>query len=282
MRIDEQMQALAARFAHELAGPWGAVGQAQDLMVQKLEAILTSDEQKFLQAGMEASLTPPGTISPFQRKLKLPDPLAHKLAMAVGKNPRVKALAAGKNAKTLERCLKIFNIGFACKCAHLGLTAGQETIRNLRSLGDFARADLLKKTAIIDTLHIAWMLNSDKRLNVVWQCSRLPMITANPQALTQVWSNLFSNAAQVNPDGCLVTVTARKKGANIIVEVANTGATLPKGLKIFEKGQTKRKGGRGLGLHMCRQIIVAHKGKISARNADDMNGAVFTIELPAK
>jgi len=286
MRIDEEMHSLAARFAHELAGPWGAVGQAHELICQKFESLLTTDEQKFLKAGIEANLTPAGTIRsfilPLKRKLKLADPLAHKLAMAIGKNPRLQALTNGKSARTLERCLKIFDIGFACKCARLGFVSGQETIRNLRALGDFTRADLLQKTSVIDTLHIAWMLNGGKRLSICWKFQRLPMITANAQALTQVWSNLFSNAAQINPDGCLITVSARKTGSRIVVEVANTGACLPKGLKIFEKGATRRKGGRGLGLHMCKQIVASHRGKISARNADDMNGAIFTVELPTK
>ena len=80
------------RLAHELAGPWGAVGQAHELICQKFESLLTTEEQKFLKAGIEANLTPAGTISPFilplKRKLKLPDPLAHKLAMAIGKNPK--------------------------------------------------------------------------------------------------------------------------------------------------------------------------------------------------
>jgi len=282
MRIDEQTRHTAARFAHELAGPWGAVSQAQELMEQKLEGLLSPDEQRFLHAGLLAHLLPVKKAIPTPRSNELPPMIARKLETAIGKNPAMKKLTAGKTARALERSLKLFEIGFAAKCARLALISGQQIIRNLRSLGDFTRADLLQKTAVEETLQIAWMLVGAKNLSLHWNCPALPAINANPHALTQMWANLFSNAAQVNPNGSQVTITAKKSARAVTIEIMNSGTTFPAGLKIFEKGATQRKGGRGIGLHLCREIVAAHKGKISARNhtGKNMSGVIFTIELP--
>lgn len=284
MRIDEQTQVAAARFAHELAGPWGAVGQAQELMEQKIAGLLSPAEQKLLQAGLQAHLLPVKKVVPTPRSATLPPMIARKLETAVGKNPAMKKLTQGQGVRALERSLKIFEIGYAAKCSRLALSSGQQIIRNLRSLGDFTRADLVQKTLVEETLQIAWMLVAGKNLSLHWRCGRLPAIQANPHALTQVWANLFSNAALVNPKGSQITVTTKAQTKTICIEIANSGAPLPAGLKLFEKGQTKRKGGRGLGLHLCHQIITAHGGRIAARNSTDKDlpGVVFTITLPRR
>lgn len=274
------MSAIAARFAHELAGPWAAAGQAQELIEQKLDGLLTPTEQSFLRAGLGAKLLPAKLPTlPAQR---LGDALTRKLQVAIGKNSAVRKLSAGLSAKQLERCLKIFDIGFAAKCSRLALFSGQQIIRNLRSLGDYARADLTQKVSLEETLHIGWMLCAGKNLSLRWRCARLPSITANPHALIQVWANLFSNIASVNPGGSQVTIEGKKQARLLTLSVANTGAPLPKGLKLFTPGASARAGGRGIGLNLCQQIIRAHGGQIKAANQPDLSGVVFTITLPVR
>jgi two-component system sensor histidine kinase KdpD len=90
--------------------------------------------------------------------------------------------------------------------------------------------------------------------------------------------NIFLNAAQINKSGTVIGVSLRVRGRQAVVKISNTGRPLPAVANIFVKGRSMRKDGSGLGLNICRQIVEAHKGKISARNTRE--GPVFTIELP--
>ena len=284
MKVDKQMQSLAARFSHELAGPLGAVGQAGEMTLHKISTLLSPAEQKILQAGLEANLTPTGRRQAVQPSSRLPAVLACKVEMAQQRNPRLAPLLRGMGRAKLERALKIFDIGFAAKCSRAGLETSLQIIQNLRTLGDFSRSDLLKKVSVADTLQTAWMLIhlSEKDLRIHWKISKVPSLTANAAALTQVWLNLFANACQINNGHSTLYVNLFEKNKKIIIEIANDGVPLPRGVDVFAEGFTRRVGGRGLGLHLCRQIIEAHRGRISAAPGANGSGAVFSITLPAK
>ena len=57
---------------------------------------------------------------------------------------------------------------------------------------------------------------------------------------------------------------------------------------IFDRFYTERPAGEdfgnhsGLGLAISKQIIVAHEGRIFARNRTEKTGAVFHVQLPAQ
>ncbi len=107
--------------------------------------------------------------------------------------------------------------------------------------------------------------------------------------LHQVLSKLLGNAIKFTPAGGQITVTLRKAGSSVRVELADTGhgiepAFLP---QVFERFQqqdattTRRHGGLGLGLAMARHIVALHGGSISAESLGPGLGATFTIILPA-
>ncbi|MBI3296982.1 MAG: PAS domain S-box protein [Elusimicrobia bacterium] len=101
--------------------------------------------------------------------------------------------------------------------------------------------------------------------------------------------NLLSNALKFTPAGGSVTVGARPwQEGGIVVSVADTGAGIPKDklpslfTKFFQVAETKskaRRGGTGLGLTICRQIVEAHGGKIWAESEWE-KGSVFSFRLP--
>lgn len=303
MKIAPQTQAIAARLAHELANPMGAAGHALEVMSPKINSLLSPLQQKFYQAGQLASFAPATATykAPDNSSKKLPAPLALRLQQATLKNKSVARLASGLTPKALAGALNAFELGFTHKCAMAGLHSSNEIIKNLRSFGDFARSDLLQETRLEDTLHIAWTLVSarQKHLYGAWRIAPLPALRANPQSLVQVWVNIFANAAQINPTSCGIEISAykekekvrdnvkekdknnKKTGQKIIIHIANTGKPLPQGIDIFAEGASTRTGGRGLGLHLCREIVTAHGGRIWATTGAGNQGAVFSIELPA-
>ena len=77
-----------------------------------------------------------------------------------------------------------------------------------------------------------------------------------------------------------------KKTNEVIISISDTGLGIPDDIlpKIFGKFVTKghereNQGGNGLGLFLCKGIINAHGGKISAKNNKD-GGATFEFSLP--
>ena len=107
--------------------------------------------------------------------------------------------------------------------------------------------------------------------------------------LTQVLVNLFSNALKYSPEGEAIEVeiiAAEWKSAPALrLAVKNKGPHIaPDDLEtIFElfmqSTSTRKIGGTGLGLCICRQIVEAHNGHIWAENLPDF-GVAFYILLP--
>jgi len=114
----------------------------------------------------------------------------------------------------------------------------------------------------------------------------LPLIRMDGLLIEQVLINLFENAAEYTPTGSTITISASMDKPDIKITVSDNGPGVAKGQeeRIFDKfyigNHTLTKGG-GLGLAICRGIVVAHGGKIWAQNASD-GGAVFTFTLPIK
>ncbi|WP_284163288.1 ATP-binding protein [Frigidibacter sp. SD6-1] len=114
----------------------------------------------------------------------------------------------------------------------------------------------------------------------------LPVFT-DTDRLVQVFINLISNARKYcdapQPE---LKIRARRKGGRIIVDFIDNGAGIPKkdqGL-IFEKfarlTDTAKAGGAGLGLAICREIMVNLGGSIAY--LPGQGGAAFRVTLPVR
>jgi signal transduction histidine kinase len=74
--------------------------------------------------------------------------------------------------------------------------------------------------------------------------------------------------------------TRRTDGADVEISVSDQGGGVPPGdlERIFEPFVTTKEHGIGLGLSICRTIIVAHGGRLWAENTGE--GATFRFTLP--
>jgi len=114
----------------------------------------------------------------------------------------------------------------------------------------------------------------------------LPLVSAEPLLLEQVLVNLLENAGRYAGAGANVTVSVRRAGGHVAVEVADDGPGIAEHEreKVFEKfyrgaHTTRSDGGVGLGLTICRAIVRAHGGKIVARERPG-GGALVEFTVP--
>ena len=116
----------------------------------------------------------------------------------------------------------------------------------------------------------------------------LPMLSFDALAIEQVLVNLLENAIQYTPAGSPIEISARRMENSVSVEVSDHGPGLPAGTevrvfqKFFRAHPENADGGHrgiGLGLAICKGIVEAHGGTISAENRPG-GGARFRFTLP--
>ncbi len=102
--------------------------------------------------------------------------------------------------------------------------------------------------------------------------------------LTQVFDNLFENAIKYAPDA-QINISLKTGPDKQVIAFADHGPGIPSEHLpfLFERfyrvpGQPNKRG-TGLGLFICKQIVVAHQGQISVKTAPG-KGTTFMIELP--
>jgi signal transduction histidine kinase len=125
---------------------------------------------------------------------------------------------------------------------------------------------------------------SPERLIALWVPDEPVFVQADGHRIRQVFSNLIDNAVKHSPSTSPVAVRMELDGDAVAVHVTDEGPGLPPGEleRVFERfvrGRGTAVQGTGLGLHICRQIVEAHHGRIWAESADG-RGATFTVRLP--
>ena len=121
-------------------------------------------------------------------------------------------------------------------------------------------------------------------LKITFNLQPLPPIRGDGTRLSQVFENLFSNAIKYSP-GSEIIIGMSATPENIRITFADKGEGIPEDYLpfVFERfyrvpGE-RTVTGTGLGLYICKQIIMAHHGNIWVESVLG-EGATFIIELP--
>jgi len=177
------------------------------------------------------------------------------------------------------------------------LTAGQRAARITNSILGFARnrpagfepSDMVK--LVEDSLVLLEREMVKYRVIVDKQFHEVPPAMVNANQIQQVLINLLVNARQAMPSGGQIVIRLSYDPAQEMIElmVRDTGAGIPaeKLPRIFDRFYTTKsgpdasgKGGTGLGLSFCRDVIEAHRGRIRVESSVG-KGTAFTLKLPA-
>ena len=116
---------------------------------------------------------------------------------------------------------------------------------------------------------------------------RPPLHRLDPNKIRQVVDNLLSNAIKFSPPGSTITVEVEAIAGSIVLAVRDQGPGVPETerhrlFKDFGRTSVQPTGGEkstGLGLAICRKIVEAHHGTITAENLPG-RGCVFRVVLP--
>ncbi len=114
----------------------------------------------------------------------------------------------------------------------------------------------------------------------------LPLVRIDGILIEQVLINLLENAVKYSASGTPIDLTATATRDDVVISVADRGYGIPVGQEqtIFDKfhrvDHSTSTPGVGLGLTICRGIVMAHGGRIWAEQRAG-GGTVFRVALPA-
>jgi two-component system NtrC family sensor kinase len=209
------------------------------------------------------------------------NPLATISACAEALESRVNegAFEGSESLEDLREYLGLIrNEAFRCKSITMGLL-------------DFSRTRTTGRTPV-DLGHVidsaALLLSHQKRGGDVrldiQMCDSLPPVSGDPGQLQQVIIALASNAFDAMPQGGKLTITTKRSGKTVLIEVSDTGLGIaPENVpQIFEPFFTTKEVGKGtgLGLAVCYGILTEHGGSLDVQSTVGV-GTTFTISLPA-
>jgi signal transduction histidine kinase len=115
----------------------------------------------------------------------------------------------------------------------------------------------------------------------------LPLVETDEAKVHQILSNLVENALKYSPPDTRLTIRGAVMGDGLVVSVEDEGAGIPEDAqdRIFERfyqvdsSATRRVGGTGLGLYICRKMSDAIGGRLWLERSGP-EGTVFRLWVP--
>lgn len=166
-----------------------------------------------------------------------------------------------------------------------GLLRFAEAYRNLNKiekpqLSRFYVRDLFES---LDILFEPTLLQHHIELEIILKNTNLK-ITADRSLLDQTFINLVLNAIDAvkeTNEPCIQLYADQLSENTVELKVLDNGKGMPKEIqeRIFIPFFSTKGSGSGVGLSLCKQIILLHGGNIDVHSIED-KGTAFTIELP--
>lgn len=194
---------------------------------------------------------------------------------------------SGKNF--LESIKEIISMLQNAQTIQIASERAGKIVKSLKNFSHFDPNAEKKSASINESIEtVLIILNSNFKggVELVKELGEVPSIPCYPDELNQVWTNLIQNAVQaMDGKGILKVKTEFRsfgKENFVAVTIEDSGKGIPKEYKekIFDPFFTTKPVGEGtgLGLHITKQIIEKHEGKIEIES--QAGRTAFTILLP--
>lgn len=166
-----------------------------------------------------------------------------------------------------------------------------EMISNILKLSKLENQQIFPKTENYDLSEqlCECLLNfeslwEEKSISIESEIEDSVTINADPEMMSLVWNNLFSNAMKFTPENGEVFVALKKDGNSAVVTVRDTGCGMTEEVKnhIFDKfyqgDPSRASAGNGLGLSLVKKIIDITKSEIAV-SSEPGKGSEFTVTV---
>lgn len=164
-----------------------------------------------------------------------------------------------------------------------GLIRFTEAYRNLNKITTLQKKDVLVRDLFENVFQLLEPTLEHKgiEMEIVLKNTNLS-ISADIHLMEQVMINLVLNAIEAVKDKAepLITLSAVREGVRTEIRVADNGTGMPEDIldKIFIPFFSTRKKGSGIGLSICKQIVLLHQGTLHVRSKEG-EGTVFVVGI---
>ena len=303
---------IAANVAHEINTPLGAIGSSSRIMQKNFEELIENidteykiykEHETIIKELISRIMSTNTDISPKQMR-ELKEEIIIKLSNEGISDPEVAAsfLTGIKITDDYEWYMSLFTeknrteiMNYIQKIANIfhGYniidTAIQQSSRVVNALREYSYPELKQNKVLTDitkTLETSITLFNNKikhGIELKLDYGKVTQIQCHPHELSQVWSNIISNAIQAMENNGKLSISVKQVNNNIEVAISDSGPGIPNVIKehIFEPlFTTKNKGeGTGLGLDITKRIVDRHNGSITFETEEGI-GTTFIVTLP--
>jgi two-component system OmpR family sensor kinase len=138
-----------------------------------------------------------------------------------------------------------------------------------------------------DSVGQLMVLADQRHVDVGFEGSVMPLLTAPSADLRSVFDNLIDNAVRYVPEGGVVDVRLHEVGGHPVVDVVDNGPGIPRELleRVFDRFfrvSGAPVGGSGLGLAIAQAAALRHGLRIELSNRADGPGLVARVHLPVR
>lgn len=137
---------------------------------------------------------------------------------------------------------------------------------------------------IADFIDLVKNMAKKRKIEIIFQKSdRRITVLADKKKIIQVLLNLFNNSLDSMKNGGIFNIDLKEAKGEVVINVRDCGTGIDRASleKIFDPFFTTKQTGTGLGLHISKNIILQHHGKIKAES-DGKSWTQFRIKLPLR
>ncbi len=306
---------LLAGVAHEINSPIGAIDAAVDSLMKSLKTTLNSllyivDTEKdmrvltylltLVQQHLENATAGLLAIDPGRERVREMTELLSSRNIENARQLARKLVESGTD-RIVENFLNeydrvdagiyiqlmndLFSIHRTTVATSTAIRAVKRIVVALRSYSH-VNQDVPEPVNIHDVIETSLIILANRlkhNITIERKYGDIPPITVYGDELSQVWTNLISNAAQAIEGKGTITIETLNLGNRVAVKIRDTGRGIPPELmgRIFDPFfTTKKKGeGSGLGLGIVSRIVrERHGGEIEVTS--EPGNTCFTVYLP--